>query len=196
LKSLTRRRFPHRRQVERGDEGGKQSDVAHADLRRAQAIVRRRFEAQRQHFRIGRRLVGAAERFDAGLHELRRGAFAVAEYGAEIAKAHRLAGLGRREVVARHRDGEIGPQAQFAPFRIAGQEHAAADVLAGQVEERLRRLQHRRFGLRVAGTHIGGDERLRPHVRSVAGGARHVALQRRLVCFQPPAQSLLCWAAL
>ena len=52
--------------------------------------------------------------------------------------------------------------------RIGGQEHAAADVLAREVEERLRRLQDRRVDRRVAGAHIGRDELLRVQVRIVA----------------------------
>ena len=88
--------------------------------------------------------------------------FAMTEHRAEIAKACGLAGERRGQIVARHRNGQIGPQAQFAPVRIAGEKHAAADVLAGQIEERLRRLQHRRLDLRIAGAHVGGDQRLAP----------------------------------
>ena len=68
----------------------------------------------------------------------------------EIAEALRLAGRGRGQVVARHRDGEVGPQAQLAALRIGGEIHALADVLAGEVEERLRRLQDRRRHARIA----------------------------------------------
>ena len=50
------------------------------------------FQAERQHFGIGRRLVGTAEGFDAGLQEFGRLVAAVAEHRAEIAEAGRLAG--------------------------------------------------------------------------------------------------------
>ncbi len=70
---------------------------------------------------------------------------AVAEDRAEIAEAGRLAGLRGGEVVARDRDGEVGAQAEFlVAARGRGQEHALADVLAGEVEEGLGRLQDRR----------------------------------------------------
>ena len=68
---------------------------------------------------------------------------AMTEDRAEIAEARRLAGLGRGQIVARDRDGEVGPQAQLAPLRVGGEIHALADVLAGEIEERLRRLQDR-----------------------------------------------------
>ena len=122
--------FPGRRQIERGDEGGEQPDVADADFRRGQPIERGGFEPERQHFRVRRRFVRPAEGFDAGLQEFRRRAFAMAKHGAEIAITGRLAGRRRLQVGARHRNGEVGPQAQFAAQRIAGEEHAPTDVLA------------------------------------------------------------------
>ena len=48
--------------------------------------------------------------------------------------------------------------------RIGGEIHAPADVLAGEIEERLGRLQDRGRDARVAGALEGGDERLRPRV--------------------------------
>ena len=121
-------------------------------------------QPERQHLGVGRGLVGAAERLDAGLQEFGRRAAAVAEDRAEIAEARRLAGGGRGEVVARHRDGQVGPQAELAAARRGGQVHALADVLAGQVEERLGRLQDGGRHAGVAGALVGGDERLRPRV--------------------------------
>ena len=55
--------LPRRREIERGDEGGEQPDVAHADFRRVHAILRGRLKPERQHFGVGRRLVLAAEDF-------------------------------------------------------------------------------------------------------------------------------------
>ncbi len=89
---------------------------------------------------------------------------AMTEDRREITEAERFARLGRGEIVARHRDGEIGPQAQLAPVRIGGEEHAAADVLAREIEERLGRLQDRGRDARVARALVVRDERLRPCV--------------------------------
>jgi hypothetical protein len=55
------------------------------------------------------------------------------------------------EIIPRHRNGEVGPQAELLAGRVRGQIQAFADVLAGEVEERFGRLQDRRLGLDVAG---------------------------------------------
>ena len=99
--------LPGRRQVERGDEGGKQADIADADFRRRQPVERRRLEPERQHFGVGRRLVLAPEGFDAGLQDFGGRAFAMPKHDAQIAIARDLAGRGRFQVGARHRDGEV-----------------------------------------------------------------------------------------
>ena len=52
------------------------------------------FEPERKHLGIGRRLVLAAERLDAGLQEFGRQLAAVAEHRAEVAEALRGAGRG------------------------------------------------------------------------------------------------------
>ena len=91
---------------------------------------------------------------------------AVTEDLAQVAEALRPPGARRRQVVARHRDGEVGPQAELAALRIGGEEHALADVLAREVEERFRRLQHGRREARVAGALIGGDQRVGARVAS------------------------------
>src|SRR4051812_17989760 len=85
----------------------------------------------------------------------------------EIAEALRLAGNGRSQVVARDRNREIWPQAELAALRVGGEIHALADVLAGEVEERLRRLQDGRLHARIAGTLVGGHERARPQIGRV-----------------------------
>ena len=59
-----------------------------------------RFQAERQHFGVGCRLIGAAKRLDAGLREFGRAVACVAEHRAEIAEAGRLAGLWRSQIVA------------------------------------------------------------------------------------------------
>ena len=78
--------LPRRREIERRDQRGEQPDVAEADFRRRHAVVRDRLEAERQHLGVGRRLVGAAERLDAGLQELRRRRPSVSEDGSEVAE--------------------------------------------------------------------------------------------------------------
>src|SRR6516225_3175086 len=96
-------------------------------------------------------------RFHAGA---RSSAATRAENRTEIAKAPRFAGGGRGEIVARDWNGQIGAQAQFAPLRIGGEIHALADVLAGEVEKRLRRLQNRRLHARIARALERRDERV------------------------------------
>ena len=59
---------------------------------RGEPVVRRRFEAEREHFGVGGRDIRAPEGFDAGLQELARLLGAVAEDRAEIAEARGLAG--------------------------------------------------------------------------------------------------------
>ncbi len=122
------------------------------------------FEREREHLGIGRRGVGAPEGFDAGLQEFGGLTAAMTEYRPEVAEACNLAGRGRGKVVARNRDGQIGAQAIFAAVRRSGEIHALADILAREVEERLRRLQHGGRSADVAGALIGGDQRLRPRV--------------------------------
>jgi hypothetical protein len=143
-------------------------------LRRRQAVESGRLEPKRQHFGVGRRLVLPGEGLDPGLHELGGGALAMAKHRSEIAETGRLAGPRRLQIGARDRNGEIGPQAQFAAVGIAGKKQPPADVLAREVEKRLRRLQDRRIDLHVAGAHIGGDEFLCVGVRCVGGKLRHL----------------------
>jgi len=126
--------------------------------------MRRRIEPERQHFGIGRRLVGPAERLNAGLHHLGRQHAAVTVDRTEVAKSLRRTGRWRGEIIARHRDGEIGAQAQLAAVGVGGEVHALADVLAREVEERLGRLQDRRRDAAIAGALIGADQRFGPCV--------------------------------
>jgi hypothetical protein len=48
------------------------------------------------------------------------------------------------------RDGVFGSQAQFGARGILCHEHASTDVLAGQIDENVGRLQHWRLDARVA----------------------------------------------
>jgi len=156
--------LPGGRKVERRDQRGEQRDIAHADFRRIDTVVRSGFEPERQHFGIGGSRVAPPERLDAGLNELGRPLGAMTEHRRQIAEAERFAGFRRGEIIARHRNGEVGPQAKLAPVRIGGEEHAAADVLAGEIEERFGRLQDRGRDARVARALVMRDERLRPCV--------------------------------
>ena len=173
--------LPGRRQLEPGDQRGEQRDIAGPDVRRGQAVAGGGFQPEREHLGVGRRLVGTAEGFDAGLQEFGGAVAAVTENRAEIAEAGGFAGRRRGEIVARHRNGEVGPQAEFSPAGRGGQIHALADVLARQVEERLRRLQDGGRDAGIAGALIGGDQRLRPRVGPpfVRGDARVHRFQNR-----------------
>ena len=128
------------------------------------AVLGGGFEAEREHLGVGGGGVGAAERLHARLQEFAGAVVALAEHRAEIAEAGRPAGFRRSQIVARHRDGEIGPQAQFLAAPVGGEEHALADFLARQVEERLGRLDERRRHPPIARARIGGDKRLRPRI--------------------------------
>src|SRR5262249_14203236 len=112
---------------------------------------------------------------DAGLQEFAAALVAMAEDRAEIAKASRFAGGGRGEIVARDRNGEVGAQAQLASLRIGREIHALADVLAGEVEERLRRLQNRGLPARLARALERRDEWVGRGAGRDHSGARHGA---------------------
>ena len=157
--------LPGRRQLERRDQRGEQADVAQADFRGIDAVMGGRLEAERQHLGIGGRDVAPAERFDAGLEEFAFAVGAMAEHLAEIAEAFRLAGGRRREIVARHRDGEVGAQTKLAAGRVGRKIHAPANVLAREVEERFGRLEQRGLGAAIARALVMGDEGLRPSIR-------------------------------
>ena len=129
--------LPGRREIERVHERGEQADIADADVRRRQSEMRGRLQAEREHFGVGGRDIGASERFDAGLQDFARAVAAVAEHRTEIREALRAAGFRRGEIVLRDRNGEIRPQAEIVAGGVGGEIHAGADVLAGQIEERL-----------------------------------------------------------
>ena len=156
--------LPHRGEIQRVEQRREQRHVAHADLGCGEPVMGGRLEAEGERLGIGRRLVGAPEQLDAGLQELARLLAALAEHRAEIAEARRAPGRGRRDVVARHRNGEVRAQAELAARLVGDQIHAPADVLAGQVEKGLGRLQDRRRHARVSGALVGSDERVRAGV--------------------------------
>ena len=156
---------PLRRQVERIDQAGEQAAVADRDVGMGHAELGGRLAAQRQHLGVGRLAVAPAERFDAGLQELARRVAAVAEHRAEIAVADRLGQPARGDVVAAHRNGEVGPEAPVAPAGVGGEVDAPAHVLAGEVEEHVGRLQNGRRHVAVAGALELGEQSLSPASR-------------------------------
>ena len=98
---------------------------------------------------VGGGEIGIADVLDAGLEELVAGLAALAEDLAEIGIAARRAGA-RGDVVEADGNGEFGAQAERLAGLALGQEDAAAQVLAGHVEERVGRLQHRHLDRRRA----------------------------------------------
>ena len=98
--------------------------------------------------------------------------------------AKRLAGFRRREVLARHRDGKVGAQAQLAPVRVGGKKHAPPDVLAREIEERLGRLKNGGRDARIARALIMRDQRLRPCVGRSHGSGFVMSRMARRRSFQ------------
>ena len=79
--------LPGRREIERVHQRREQADIADADVRRRQSEMRGRLQTEREHFRVGRRDIGAPERFDAGLQDFARAIAAIAEHRAEIERS-------------------------------------------------------------------------------------------------------------
>ncbi len=142
---------PYRIEPERIDQRDEQRHVAGADFDIGQSEGGGRLQRQRQHLGVGCGAILPPEGFDAGLQEFARPAAAITEHRSEIAESGGLAGARRGEIIPRHRNGEVGAQAQFLAAGVGGQIKAFADVLAGQIEERLGRLQDSGLGLDVAG---------------------------------------------
>ena len=114
--------------------------------------------------------VGVAKILDAGLEELVAALAALAEHLAEIGIAARRAGLAGN-VVEADGDGEFRAQAQHLAGLALGQEDAAAQILAGHVEKRIGRLDHRHVD--GAGAALG-EERL--------DGGRNLGIAARSCC--------------
>ena len=123
-----------------------------AHLQTPRARGRAGLERQAQDLGVGRRGVGAAEAFEAGLDELAAGAGPGAEHRTAIAVGGRLAGQPGVQIGPAGRDRIFGPQAEFGARAIARQVEAGPDVLAAEVEEGRRILQDRRLDPRIAGT--------------------------------------------
>ena len=131
---------------ERFEHGLEQAGVAEPRGERAASRGRRRFEAQREHFGVGRLGVLAAEAFEPGLRLLAVLAGAGAEHRAEIGIFGDAAGPVRGEIGAADGNRIFRPQAQLLARGVGGQEQAAANLLARHVEKDRRRMQDRRLG--------------------------------------------------
>ena len=172
--------LPGGRQVERGDQRREQADVAHADFGIGGAVLAHAVEREREAFGVGGLAVGAAERLDPGLQQFRAAVAAVAEHRAEIAIGRGTAGRGFFQVLAADRDGEVRAQAQLAAARVAGDEERAAQLLAGQLEEIVGRLQHGGLDAQVSRALVEVHEPVRAIGSRRSGGAIacHVSVLR------------------
>ena len=131
---------------ERLKHGLEQAGVAEPGGERAASRRRRRLEAEREHFRIRRFRVLAAETFEPGLRLLAVLARAGAKHRAEIGIFGDAAGPIRSEIGAADGDRIFRPQAHLLARGVGGEEQAAANLLARHVEEERRRMQDRRLG--------------------------------------------------
>ena len=110
-----------------------------------------RFQRERENFRVRRLDVVASVAFEPGLDHLAALAGAGAKNRAEIGVLRLGARLRRGQMREADGDGVFRTQAQLRPRGVAGQIEAAADFLAGHVEERGGGLQHRRLDAAEAG---------------------------------------------
>ena len=85
---------------------------------------------------------------DAGLQELAARAGPQPEHRAAVGVAGGRA-CRRGEMLPADRDRVLRPQAHFAAVRVLRHEHAPPDVLAGEVDEHVGGLQHRRLDARI-----------------------------------------------
>src|SRR5262249_4205869 len=130
--------------IERAEERGEEGDVAETDRDRGGRGFRGAGDGERDRLRVGprtgRRRVHAADILVAGLEPLRRTRVVPAE-------AEALVGIARRTRAARDMgeadgNGEVGAERESLALRPLGHEHAATDVLARRLEERVGRMEH------------------------------------------------------
>src|SRR6202041_895683 len=103
---------PHRVKTEGIDQRREQRDIAGANFDFGQAECAGRLKRQCQHFSIGGGAVLPSKGFDAGLEEFTRLAAAITEHRAEIAEPGWLPDPAGPEVIPRHRNGQIGAEAE------------------------------------------------------------------------------------
>ena len=136
---------------ERIEHPVEQARIAETRGERAAARGRRRLEAQREDFRVGRLDVPAAEALKSGLRLLAGLAGARAKHRTEIGIFGDDARPVRGKIGAADGNRIFRPEAKLLACRVGGQEQAAADLLARHVEKDRRRVQDRRLGPLEAG---------------------------------------------
>ena len=138
-------------EVERVEHRGEQARIADPHHRPRDAEEGGGIEGEAEHVGVGGVAVGAAERLDAGLEELVRLVGALPEDRAEIG----VAGLPPRrsggEVMERDGDGEVRPERHLDAVLVGGEEEAAAEILAEQLDEHARVIDDRRLDEAVTG---------------------------------------------
>ena len=152
--------LPGGRQFERREHGPEQAGVADAQAWRREAVALHAVEREREDLGIGRGGVGPADQFDAGLQELAGPAGPVPEGRPVIAIGAEARRIAAGDMIAADRNGQLGPQAEFAALAVARQVEALCELFAGKVEEQLGRLQDRGLDRLVARRHEGRQEGL------------------------------------
>ena len=111
---------------------------------------------------IGGGTVGVAKILYASLQEACAALAALPKHLTEISVAPCPLST-RTDMVETNRDGELRPEAQDPPGFAFGEEYPAAEIFAGHVEKRIRRLQDRNIGrFRATFFKKAGDGACRP----------------------------------
>ena len=153
---MTELEAPALGQIERIEQSKEQSDVAESQAKVLEPNRAYRVNGEQHDLDIGALAVLRAEALDAGLAKLARMRL-VAAVGKEaegrpvIAIAGFRLGVGvALEIEPRHRDGQVGTEAELVAGEIGEDVGAVPDLLADLVEEDVGRLDDRRRNLLVA----------------------------------------------
>ncbi len=149
-KEITQPAAPDGRQVKPFQHGGKQGLVANSDDDVRQAEFLQGLDGKRKQVRIRFGRVRTAEAFRTKLRDFAQAVRALAEHRAVVAIGGRKLDGVLRQMMTANRNGEVGAQAQIKPVGTAGQIEPAPDVLAGEIQKDVRRLQYRRAELVMA----------------------------------------------
>jgi hypothetical protein len=152
---------PGGRQLKGLDQRREQLHVSHADGEAPAAGGRGALHREREDLGVRRLAVVAPERFHARLQELGGAVAGVAEYRPGIAVGSGPLARVLGEVLAADRDREIGPQAKLAAPAVRGEEQAATQLLAGELEKDLGRLQCGRIEAHVPRALVERHQRVR-----------------------------------
>src|SRR5262249_52462659 len=163
---------PYRIKLQRINECVEQRNVARADVDVPHSKSGGRLQRQSKHFPVRGGAILPAKRCASRLQELAWSVPAIAEHRTKVAEAGRLACLRGGQIIARHRDREVGPEAELFAARVSREVEAFANVLAREVEERFRRLQDRGLGAEIAGLGKRLQQRGRPIGGRAGGGSR------------------------